>query len=457
MARLPLITLRRDIDVRVVNGQSIFELYQQIQILLQRESSELANFFAEPIVNAIRGEIAWNTRVVGNPRLAANLSSAEWSQVSQLLNKKIELVNQLLLKLEKAGLGNSASSEALRGMLMTPNIKESLFQIGEDLVLAQWGCYEFGTDARSADLYEQIERLPKITLPTAWEAINPPVQSLSPEELPPTVTEVTPSTTPPPIPNATELPPETNDLGESSPIPTSEHPQVVAEPRSRLWRWLLLLILLLLLLIGIFWKYFQTNGPSSEAVLRAEIAELWQKVDKKARECGLIPPSSGDSSAANQVPVTNEEFKDRQNENSINPGSKLNVSLAWRDRADLDLYVKQPDGQIVFFKPCTSADCGTLDVDANRCDPRYPCDNLKERPLENISWSTKMQRGKYIILVGLYSQNRPSSEIQAVPFTVQVTKDGKPVTYQGIFRREDMNCTDICSANPRPITEFTIE
>ena len=53
MARLPLITQRRDIDVKVIYGQSIFEFYQQIQNLLQREAPELSNFFAEPIINVI--------------------------------------------------------------------------------------------------------------------------------------------------------------------------------------------------------------------------------------------------------------------------------------------------------------------------------------------------------------------------------------------------------------------
>lgn len=451
MARLPLITQRREIDVRVVYGQSIFELYQQIQNLLQRESPVLANLFAEPIVNAIRGEIAWNTRVMGVPRLAANLSAEEWTQVSQVLNKKIELVGQVLAKLEKAGLGSSASSEALRGMLMTPNLKESLFLIGDELVLAQWGCYEFGTDARSADLFEQIQRQPKVISPAPSESNTANVPPISPAEIPFSPKDVTFSS------STTEVPPEKQDPSSHESIPIIEHSQVVAEARSRFWRWLVLLLLLILLLIGVFWKYWQTSGSSSEALLRADVANLLSEVDKKARECGLMPSSSGDSSSANQVPVTNEEFKERQNENLIKPGSKVNVSLAWNDRADLDLYVQQPDGQIVYFKPCTSAGCGTLDVDANRCDPRYPCNELKERPLENISWSSNMQRGKYIILVGLYSQNRLVSDIRSVPFTVQVTKDGKPLNYQGVFRREEMNCTDTCSVSPRRITEFTIE
>jgi hypothetical protein len=157
------------------------------------------------------------------------------------------------------------------------------------------------------------------------------------------------------------------------------------------------------------------------------------------------------------VSVTNEEFRERQDENRINPNSKVNVSLAWNDRADLDLLVEQPDRQLVYFKPCDSATCGTLDIDANRCPPSTACADLRERPLENISWRGEMQRGRYRVLISLWSINRPATEIRPIPFTVQVTKDGKSTTYQGVFRSEDMVCTDRCTVAPRHITDFTIE
>jgi len=455
MARLPLITQRRDIDVRVVYGQSIFELFQQTQNLLQREAPELLNFFAEPIVNAVRGEIAWNTRAVGVPRCADSLSSEEWAQTSQLFSQKIESVRQVIGRLEKAKSGNSIGMEALRGMLLTPNLRESLFLVGKDLVLTQWGCYRFGTDARSSDLFEQIERQHKIvpSLPLDSESGTHRETPLTPPERP--------------IPPAAEAPspPLEADI-VSPPSRIQEQPKTVgivnegpvgAVHRSRFWRWLLLFLLLLLLVIGILWKSIRGTYGSSESALRAEVAELREKVDKKARECGLLPTTSGNSTAAIQPSVSNEEFRERQNESNIQPGSKVNVSLAWNDPADLDLYVEQPDGQIVYFKPCTTMSCGRLDVDANRCDLRFPCTDLKERPLENISWPDKMSKGKYVILVGLYSTNRPTTETHPVAFTVQVTKDEKPITYQGIFRREEISCKESCSVDPRRIAEFNIE
>jgi hypothetical protein len=107
--------------------------------------------------------------------------------------------------------------------------------------------------------------------------------------------------------------------------------------------------------------------------------------------------------------------------------------------------------------PCNSVTCGTLDVDANRCDPRLPCVNLKERPLENISWHNQMPKGRYLIFVGMFSSNRPLAETPSVPFTVQVTRNGKATTYQGVFGSSDMTCTNSCSVERRRVAEFTIE
>jgi len=85
------------------------------------------------------------------------------------------------------------------------------------------------------------------------------------------------------------------------------------------------------------------------------------------------------------------------------------------------------------------------------------CADLSERPLENISWRGEMQRGRYRVLVSLWSINSPLTEARPLSFTVQITKDGKSTTYQGVFRSEDIVCSGRCTVAPRQITEFTIE
>ncbi len=194
MARLPITTMRREIDVRVVLGQSIFDLYQQIQILLQRECPGLANFFAEPLVNAVRGEINWNTRAIGPIKPATQFSPEEWKYALEILKKNTDSINDLISKIEKSGRGITSGAETLRSMLITPDLSKSLFQVGNDFVIAQWGCYEFGSDANNSDLFDQIDRQPK----------QPSVQDLPVEEAPTEVQEAfsnspTPSLPSPPL------------------------------------------------------------------------------------------------------------------------------------------------------------------------------------------------------------------------------------------------------------------
>jgi hypothetical protein len=463
MARLPITTQRRDIDVRVVYGQSIFELYQQIQRLLQNEAPELTHFFAEPIVNAVRGEIGWNTRAAGSIRPVSNLSAEEWQRITLRLKHNCGLINQLIGRMEQAGRGNTSGTEALKSMLMTPDLKSSLFLVGDELVLTQWGCYTFGTEAKHADLFEQIDRQPIKT-------VSPPVEFPPVDETPPEPPTIPPHDPQPPVSQAAPEPTdsktpeqEPEKKPDDKPTPVDEPPveppeeEVIAK-RSYLWRWLVLLLLLLLLILGILWKYWHSHGNAlveKEAALRSEITELWTSIDKKARECGLISPATTDAGSAPAISDT--EIDNRRAENDVNPNSTASVSLAWSDKSDLDLVVHQPDGGLVFFGPCKGSSCGTLDVDANRCTAMSGCVSGTDRPLENISWNGPMVPGKYVVAVHMYSANALPTALKSIPFTVQVNKDGKSTKYTGQFRPEEMRCTDLCRAEARRFAEFTID
>lgn len=453
VARLPIITQRRDIDVRVVLGQSIFDLYQQIQNIIQRECPRLNNFFAEPLSNAVRGEITWNTKANGEIKSATEFSSEERSVALSKLKDNASEITQLIDKLEKTGRSSSAAALAFRGMLITPDLNKSLFLVGDQLVLAQWGCFEHGTDAKSADLFEQIDRQPKYDSPNELGLSQDEVsveQGLrsqnveKPQSLPPKAD---------PLKIITE---SESYVDDAPPLPTGVSADASIYKNLFFWRWLILLLLMLLLIIGCLSKFWHTHMQSNEISLRAEVSDLWDKVDKKIRECGLPAIPHTIPEALPTPPISNDEFRNRQSENQIKTDRKFNVSLAWNDPADLDLLVKQPDGELVFFKPCESSTCGTLDVDANRCDPRYSC-TLTERPLENISWPNNMIPGKYEVKVHMYSTNRQRSDIKPVPFTVQVTENGKQTTYQGVISPQDVTCKAVCSSVLKHITEFTVQ
>jgi hypothetical protein len=451
MAKLPIITHRREIDVRVVYGQNIFELYQQINNLIQRELPTLANLFAEPLVNAVRGEISWTTKASGSVKAGTALSDAEWSSLGSRLKNDLALILGLIEKLEKSGRSNSAGTEALRCMLVTPDLRSSVFQVGNEVVITQWGCYEFGSDVRNADLFEQIEAAPKApkeleppsSLPVSTES-----EIVDDQPIPPPQAVV--STQPPAAPPAPSF--------GNSPEPSLEPPTERGTEKSFMWRWLLLALLILLLLLGLLARYWQARHPTGDVALKAEIAQLTTELDKKISDCVIQTPSA-DNGAALTPPVSNSEFSSRQADNQISTDSSVNVSLAWNDRSDLDLWIVQPDGEVVFHGPCTGANCGRLDVDANRCDMRGPpCTNLTDRPLENISWSNNMLPGDYVVAVALYSTNRPLSEARPVRFTVQITKDGLISTFEGLVRADEIQCKDnLCGTAPRRITQFNVE
>lgn len=453
MAKLPIITHRREIDVRVVYGQNIFELYQQINNLIQRELPALGNLFAEPLVNSVRGEISWTTKASGAIKAGTSLSDAEWLNLGSKLKNDLALILGLIEKLEKAGRSNSAGTEALRCMLVTPDLRSSVFQVGNEVVVTQWGCYEFGSDVRNADVFEQIEAEPKapsepqmpssLTVYPTTEAVQlevPPIQPIQ-------VTE-------PILPTADPAAPSFG----ASPGPALESPTAPEVEKSFIWRWLLLALLILLLLVGLFAKYWQTGHAGADMKLKAEIAQLTTDLDKKISDCALQTPSV-DPGAAVTPPVSNSEFSSRQADNQIRTDSSVNVSLAWNDRSDLDLWIVQPDGEVVFHGPCAGDNCGRLDVDANRCDMRGPtCTSLTDRPLENISWPNIMLPGRYIVAVALYSTNRPLSEARPVRFTVQITKNGVISTFEGLVRADEIQCKDnLCGSAPRRITQFNVE
>ncbi len=451
MARLPITTKRREIDVRVVLGQSIFDLYQQIQILLQRECPGLANFFAEPLVNAVRGEINWNTRAMGPIKPATQFSNEEWKNALEILKKNTDSINDLISKLEKSGRGITSGTETLRSMLITPDLSKSLFQVGNEFVIAQWGCYEFGSDANNSDLFDQIDRQP-----TQQSVQDLPVEEESSED-----NEAYTFTPPPntPLPyrplsstnqkdekiNETE---QVNKKEEIAPEPLIEHAYEYKEPFQ--WRWLILLLLLLLLLLGIFLKFRSEYLSNHEEALRTEVAKLWTELDSKIQNCTNAIENR------NSAPVTNEEFKNRQSQNQINTAAKVNISLAWNDKSDLDLIVKQPDGNIVSFKPCEASTCGALDVDANLCDPKSTCTNLTDRPLENISWRGKMEPGIYQVFIRLYSINRPTNQIKSLPYTIQITQDGISRSIPGVIKVEDIKCEERCGTSIIFVSDFTV-
>jgi len=69
--------------------------------------------------------------------------------------------------------------------------------------------------------------------------------------------------------------------------------------------------------------------------------------------------------------------------------------LTWNSDADLDLYVQEPSGNVIYYANSRSSTGGTLDVDSNA-----GCASRAANPIENVFWSTgTAPRGEYVYWV----------------------------------------------------------
>lgn len=91
----------------------------------------------------------------------------------------------------------------------------------------------------------------------------------------------------------------------------------------------------------------------------------------------------------------------------------ITINLSWETTDDLDLYLKDPCGNEIYFD-ARSNDCsggsGYLDIDANADDNK-----VIEDPQENIYWN-EPSAGDYLVYVHFYKRR----ELRQLPFKVTV-------------------------------------
>jgi hypothetical protein len=103
----------------------------------------------------------------------------------------------------------------------------------------------------------------------------------------------------------------------------------------------------------------------------------------------------------------------------------IQVTLRWATTDDLDLYVTDPEGQIVYYGNPSIPSGGRLDVDANA-----GCGESNSSPIENVFWPpSQAPTGNYQIKVELYSRCNPGSA--PIPFEVRLLVRGEIQTLTG--------------------------
>ena len=91
-----------------------------------------------------------------------------------------------------------------------------------------------------------------------------------------------------------------------------------------------------------------------------------------------------------------QETKKRLSDNKILYGNKVDVSLLWNNLNDLDLYIKCPDGELIYYMNRKSKNGGQLDIDRN-----VQHQEKTSSPIEHILWTDKAPVGKYEIILNL--------------------------------------------------------
>ncbi len=102
----------------------------------------------------------------------------------------------------------------------------------------------------------------------------------------------------------------------------------------------------------------------------------------------------------------------------------VQVTLRWNTTDDLDLYVKDPAGDEVYYGNPAVASGGQLDVDAN-----LGCVEQMAEPVENIFWPTGGGvPGDYVVTVDLFEVCGTPGPI---PFTLTTLVRGQTTTQTG--------------------------
>jgi hypothetical protein len=157
--------------------------------------------------------------------------------------------------------------------------------------------------------------------------------------------------------------------------------------------------------------------------------------------------------------VSTLEVDRRLKESEVAQGKYVNVTLAWKNQADLDLIVVEPNGGAISMYDDDmrkSPSGGSLDIDANACQKMFGCTSRPE-PVENISWNKKPPSGRYDVYVALFSANVALTQREDIPYTVVVTVDGKKTSYEGLIKTTDMVCGERCRSKVRQkVVSFNI-
>lgn len=137
---------------------------------------------------------------------------------------------------------------------------------------------------------------------------------------------------------------------------------------------------------------------------------------------GLLAAAPGSGGGA--IAASSASFAKRLRRENAKSG-EVQVSLLWNNYNDLDLHVRTPAGEEIFFERRRSRCRGELDVDMNAQG------RVSNEPVENIYWPRgRAPYGEYIVLVNHYANH---GDTDPTPFEVEVKVDGRAQRFTGVL------------------------
>ena len=150
-----------------------------------------------------------------------------------------------------------------------------------------------------------------------------------------------------------------------------------------------------------------------------------------------------------------DEFTTRLDEAGGHTG-EVTVTLIWDGDADLDLYIRCPNGQVL--GPSNQNACrGRMDIDANGYGEDHIL-RMRADPVENLLWPEgAAPSGRYTVMVN--NCNGRSYYQRPVPYQIRVQVDGEETFYDGAIPHLGGAGYDNCrgAQNWQQVTEFEVE
>ncbi len=171
------------------------------------------------------------------------------------------------------------------------------------------------------------------------------------------------------------------------------------------------------------------NGPPLDLNARNEALRraVFEAEKRIATNCAdKAKPSPRRKGESDKAP-SRDETKKRAEDAGLHRG-RLDVTLAWNGREDLDLHVYCPGGHLYFRQK--SACGGILDQDRNAS-----LATAEEHPVEHATWPREPPAGMYRIVVNYLSHGLP---LRPVPFTVLVRNGEEERGYPGVAEKLDV-------------------